>query len=145
VHGSRQDGLGQLESPAGWLHPHTGTHLHTPILDPCSSTRISTRENPPFPSCSSSTRSMTSSEFFSSSYVACQWGPELFADTSVSLLPRHPTTTTTPNLWIFCFRFQTKTKIIKLPKPERCTNCGMEFSKHYLRQNLLMEVRGVPA
>ncbi|KAI0006005.1 hypothetical protein BJV74DRAFT_13573 [Russula compacta] len=27
----------------------------------------------------------------------------------------------------------------------KCTNCGMEFSKHYLRQNLLMEVRGVPA
>ena len=108
--------------------------------------RVSQRGRiPPFPSCSSSTRSMTSSEFFSSSYVACQWGPELFADTSVSLLPRHPTTTTTPNLWIFCFRFQTKTKIIKLPKPERCTNCGMEFSKHYLRQNLLMEVRGVPA
>ncbi|KAH9005121.1 hypothetical protein EDB86DRAFT_1719979 [Lactarius hatsudake] len=27
----------------------------------------------------------------------------------------------------------------------RCTNCGMEFSKHYLRQNLIMEVHGVPA
>ncbi|KAF8275046.1 hypothetical protein EI94DRAFT_20776 [Lactarius quietus] len=30
-------------------------------------------------------------------------------------------------------------------RSRRCTNCNMEFSKHYLRQNLLMEVRGVPA
>ncbi|KAI0062293.1 hypothetical protein BV25DRAFT_1804301, partial [Artomyces pyxidatus] len=27
----------------------------------------------------------------------------------------------------------------------RCTNCGNEFSKFYLRQNLLIEVRGLPA
>ncbi|KAI0318957.1 hypothetical protein OF83DRAFT_1055907, partial [Amylostereum chailletii] len=27
----------------------------------------------------------------------------------------------------------------------KCTNCGMEFSKFYLRQNVLVEVRGLPA
>ncbi|KAA1471204.1 hypothetical protein DENSPDRAFT_837142 [Dentipellis sp. KUC8613] len=27
----------------------------------------------------------------------------------------------------------------------KCTNCGMEFSKFYLRQNLFLEVRGLPA
>ncbi|TFY81015.1 hypothetical protein EWM64_g2994 [Hericium alpestre] len=27
----------------------------------------------------------------------------------------------------------------------RCTNCGMDFSKFYLRQNLFIEIRGLPA
>lgn len=72
VHGSRQDGLGQLESPAGWLHPHTGTHLIRRYFRTVSQRgRI-----PPFPlSCSSSTMSMTSSEYFSFSYPCLSiWG-----------------------------------------------------------------------
>jgi len=62
VHGSRQDGLGQLESPAGWLHPHTGTHLARPIARPVFYAYLNAGESffPPL-SCSSSTRSMTSS------------------------------------------------------------------------------------
>jgi len=71
----------------------------------CSTRCSTTRENPfPPPLCSSSTRSMTSSEFS----LYCQLGgPRTFLLTHLFLLYPHPTTTT-PLLWIFCFRFQTK-------------------------------------
>lgn len=95
--------------------------------------RISSPSAPPFFSfslCSSSTKSMISSE-------------SLFPFFFLFFKPRH-----------YC-SIQQETDLILpplsfasvLPTPiwERCTNCGMEFSKHYLRQNLLMEVRGVPA
>src|SRR6266581_5321554 len=75
VHGSRQDGLGQLVCSAGWLHPHTGTHLIRRYFRTVSQRgRI-----PPFPlSCSSSTISMTSSEYFSFSYPCLSIWAQIF-------------------------------------------------------------------
>lgn len=39
----------------------------------------------------------------------------------------------------------TQIQFFNEPSDLRCTACGMDFSKFYLRQNLFIEVRGLPA